>query len=419
MAAAALGLVAEALAVATYAAGRGVSLPDAVRLGGVLFYWFHHVPMVFQGRVSYSMPRAPEPSDVQLTMTLSMALMLGSFLAMWLLFRAGRGVANLAGGTGWARGLHGLKVAAPYAAICFGAAWLVRFTVAIPPTASGSGRLSAHPSYVGAALWPLSFAAVAGWAGGFLSSGRASRVPGASEWRIRSALQGGWAMLLAGLLLALGGVLALGAANPEVAAAYFRGVAGGGPVRALTLTGLSLLAAPNAAAWALFPSMGSCLGVYGGGASLCLLSYGRIPTFEGTTALSGLEGIPLRIAGFEAAPQAYVAFLLVPLIAVLVGGRLAAKRGMATSRGEAARIGALAGLAFGLLCVGMAVLATIFLSMRSSSLVQSAAGLIRIGPDLLSTGLLASIWGVLGGALGAAMFFGRRRRHISVLGPSA
>ena len=383
-----LGVVAEGLAFLLYAA-EDQSRPTVsatARFGGLAFYAFHHVGLRLGGDLF---------GGVSGTVTVAVALLTGTLVALWLLALAGRAVANQAGGSSLVRGLHGAKVAVPYAALCFGLAFAVR-------QAKTTGDFPAvHPSYVAAVLWPLALAAVAGFVGGVRSAGPTGVLAAPWGTRLRAAAGGGAWMLAIGLILAFVGLVLLTPAAPDVARGYFR------PFDDSFLRGVSvilgtLLVLPNMAAWVLFPAMGSCLevsgGVFGFGGSFCFLSYSQFPSAR---AVAGLQGASQNLPS----PPAYdFLFILAPLVAVLVGGAIAARRSGSGSKQEALGVGALAGLAFALLALASAVLANI--TARISGLGQAFPGApatihARIGPALASTFLLALLWGVVGGAIGA------------------
>lgn len=58
---------------------------------------------------------------------------------------------------------------------------------------------------------------------------------------------------------------------------------------------------------------------------------------------------------------------------------------------------------FALLVVGVGYLSTITAGVAASSMGIGAGGSIRLGPDLVSGGLVALAWGVVGGILGGLL----------------
>lgn len=387
----ALGSLGEVMAFLLYAAnpeGRP-SAADTARFGGFVFYAFHHVGLRFQGSVF---------GGVVGTVTLALAMLTGTLFGLWLLARTGRVVADHAGGSTLVRGIHGVKVAVPYAALCFGLAFAIRVSPSQTPRGLSGAFPSAHASYPAAFLWPLALAAVAGFVGGARSGSPAGVL--ATPWgaRMRAAATGGAWMLAVGLTLAFVGLVLLAPVAPDVARDYFR------PFDDSSLRGISvilgtLLVLPNMAAWVLFPAMGSCLEVSGGffgfGGSFCFLSYSQFPTSRAVSiATSPNPNLP-------SPPIGYFLFVLAPLVAVLVGGAIAARRAGPGSKREAAGVGAMAGGVFALLALATAILSTI--TAKVSGFGQALPGVIhaRVGPALANTLLLALVWGVVGGAIGA------------------
>jgi hypothetical protein len=151
-----------------------------------------------------------------------------------------------------------------------------------------------------------------------------------------------------------------------------------------------LALAPNEALWTLVPAVGGCDVVRGSDRSE-LLCYRRFP--------SGL--IPDGDVSFANAPGGYLAFLLVPAVATLVGGRWAGStaKGAGTS---GAAIGSASGAVFGGAVLAGCLLASITLSYGATSGAGSGGGHLWIGPDPVSGTLFALAWGVAGGALGGA-----------------
>src|SRR5206468_5919587 len=151
--------------------------------------------------------------------------------------------------------------------------------------------------------------------------------------------------------LAFVGLLVLAAAKPDDTRAYVDGVTDGVD-GAFALT-QHVLALPNQSMWVLVPAMGGCDGIYGGAgpvsAKIDLLCYRHFPKPEGTTPIRpggvfrrelGSFRLPF---GFGTAPAPYFLFLLVPAIAVLWGGAVAARRSGPSDGREGAAAGALSG----------------------------------------------------------------------------
>ena len=95
---------------------------------------------------------------------------------------------------------------------------------------------------------------------------------------------------------------------------------------------------------------------------------------------------------------------------VVAGGLLAARRAKAVSPGEAAQVGALAGAAFGVMATATLVISTITVKVAGSVSVISEPTTVRLGPQGLPGALLALVWGVAGGTLGALIHTTAMRR---------
>jgi uncharacterized protein DUF6350 len=389
--------LAQAVIVLAYFAADDPSKPSPLRVaryGGLLFYAFHHVGIRFEVPGSAFPPQTPFAEFAG--GVVAVAAMAGTALGLWLLYTGGRAVARKVGGSTLARGLHGLKVAPPYAALTLIGSFLLRFK-----PEDGPQIPTIHPSYVAALLWPLALAAVAGFVGGVRSEdqdGVSRLIPGREGLgrRLHGVFAGGWRMIVFGLVFAFVGLLVMAVVKPHSTSEYFSSFDQG------TLDGIlavvaTLLVLPNMAAWVLFPAMGSCVGV-SGPLSLCFLSYQNFP--GGSAAIvEGRGGIPSAL-NLPNAPPGYYLFLLVPLVAVLVGGVAAARRARATSRYEAAAVGGLAGVVFAVLSLATIALAGITLKFTGSVGGITGRGSFRVGPDLASGLLLALVWGVVGGTVG-------------------
>jgi len=395
LAALVLLLLAQAVVLLAYFAADDTDKPSAAnvaRIGGVVFYAFHHVGFAFDVPRGAGGPEAP--FNVSAGGVIALAALTGTLLGVWLLARGGRAVADEAGGSSLARGLHGVKVAVPYAVLTLAGSFLLRFK-----PDDGGQIPTIHPSYAAAFLWPLALAAVAGFVGGLRSGpvDTSTALPENERWvrRVRGAVAGAWRMMVYGLIFAFIGLLVMAVVKPDATADYFSEFDQG------TLDGIlvivaTLLLLPNMAAWVLFPAMGSCVGL-SGPLSICFLSYAHFPRDLGEQVASASDPTALTL---PSAPPGYFLFLLVPLVAVLAGGMVAARKGRATSRNDAAGLGALAGLMFAILSLITIVLASISFKISGGISPIGFSGSFRIGPELVSGVLFALLWGVVGGALG-------------------
>lgn len=411
-----LGQAIPWLATASDPAGAPDTL-DVIKIGGVFFYLFHHAGIAFDlPNVSLGEAAAgPLGGSIPLSATMALGLMLGTALAVWLLYRGGRAVAGSMGGRPAIRALNGAKVAIPYALLAFGFSFLVSFSFPLPPLPffEGGQPLKIGPSPLAALLWPLGLGLLAGAWGG-LSTAR-EEVRDRPRGRMLGAiLGGGWRMAWYGLGLAFLGYLITAALNPDVPLPfgpdYFRGVAGADSVLdAANLVLITVLVIPNIATLVLVPAMGASLGFSGsaGGVQLSctLLSYTRFPAggaqpSGGEALFDVCSSLPIR---FETAPIGYFLFLLVPLVAAILAGRRAARRAEAGSSAQGAAIGAASGIAFAAIVGLLIVLASI--TIKASGEVGGVGGSqgVSIGPILVTGLLFALAWGVAGGALGGVL----------------
>jgi hypothetical protein len=389
-----LGAIGEVMAFLIYAAGDQTrpSAIDFARLGGLFFYLFHHVGVVLEGGPALS---GLSPVDFTGGMTIAAAALLGTFIGLWVMWRFGRSIGEEVGGSGWVRGINGAKIAVPYAVLTLALAFVVR----IPRDAlASSGLPGIHPSYVAAFLWPLGLAALAGFFGGFGSAGEHQWSASSLGRYGRGAIQGGARMMGFALLFAFIGLVVLAPTHPGDTADFFRPFQDK-TARGVAATAGTALAAPNlAAGLILFPAMGTCLSAGGSlvglGSSACVLSWTQFPG-DRVDAQPGFD--------LPSPPVGYFLYLLVPLLAVLIGGRTAARMSGASTREQALGIGAMAGVVYGLLALLLAVLATVTFRAGSVSGLGGRSLEAHVGPELIPGGLWPFLWGTVGGAIGGLM----------------
>src|SRR5207247_111322 len=167
----------------------------------------------------------------------------------------------------------------------------------------------------------------------------------------------------------------------------------------VAVTAGTLLAVPNlAAGLILFPAMGTCLSVGGSfvglNRSVCVVSWTQFPS-GGFNPQSGFD--------FPSPSAAYFLYLLVPLLAVLIGGMMAARRSRAATRQQAVGAAALAGVVYGLLALLLAVLVTITWKAATVSGLPGGSVNLHVGPELLPGALWPFLWGIVGGAMGGML----------------
>ncbi|MEX2203036.1 MAG: hypothetical protein WD965_02995 [Actinomycetota bacterium] len=390
-----------------FVADTGASSAAAVRLGWMYFGAFHHVAIEID--VSDLDLVAPGTAPGSTSLSIGVALLSVTAVAVLLLVRAGHRVADRAGGSAGARVLLGAAVAPSYALAAFVTALLVEVTTPLRFGSFATGELSVTLSPWQALVFPFAIAAVSGAAGGFRSA-LGSDALSEDVRRIAAASAGALRMLVAGLGLSLAGLFVAGVVQPDEPVAlltpstarYFETVFDR-PATGLAILGHHLAVAPNEAVWTLVPAMGACDGVRGS-ASRDLLCYSRFPTLLETTG-PGLEGVavssPFGPVIFSRAPAEYLAFLLVPVAATVLGGRLAGGR-FGGSRRERTLVGVTAGAMFALLIGVGAVLSSITIAYGAAFGGDGSAGWIVLGPNVVTGTLCALAWGCAGGALGAA-----------------
>ena len=411
---AALGQVVAFLALLAGALG-AASAGQAARYGWALFYAFHHVGLAFRSP-SLRLPADAEqvlawPGGYAVDAVAAFALLSGTALAAWMLTRAGRRVGETVGGPELRRGVHGAKVAVPYAALSGIASWGLTLTLRLPDAAP----LSVQPSHLAAFFWPLGIGVAFGAIGGIRSAGEAVWT---SPWiwetetwprRWRGAVRGGLWMLGLGLSLSLVGLGILAIVDADrtasiVDAAFHPGVGTG-----FAVVLLGVLALPNVAAWTLVPAMGGCLEVGGGaGSSLppyCFLSYGSFFGHRLPDTFNTAWGYP----ELGPPPRGFLLFLLIPAISTLAGGVLAAGWGEVRGRPEGALVGAMAGMVFAVALTALLILALVTARFHGP-LSYVATGYFRYGPYPPYGLELGLVWGVVGGAIGGFIHAVRRRR---------
>ncbi|HEX2032494.1 MAG TPA: hypothetical protein VHL78_14040, partial [Actinomycetota bacterium] len=405
---AAAALVGQLLAVLQDLA-QPADLPgaDVARLGALFSYAFHHVAIRMDLSALPAAGDLPLAGAFDVSVSFSAALLLATAAVVWAFFLVGRAVAARAGGPWWVRPLHGVKPAVPYAVASFALSFAVR--IAAPPPAAGDlagADLVLRPSPWSALAWPFFLAAVGGAAGG-LSAAAGDLSASERRRRLRAALAGGWRMTWSALALAFVGLLVLAAVQPDDTAAYFRLVSSGTAAQGAMIVVLTALLVPNLAAAVASVAMGGSVVLGLLGSSCTLLSYARFP--RGVTGVPELGPellqdpcgvLPLR---FEAAPPGYLLFLLVPLVATVGGGWLAARRANVVVRRDAGLAGAAAGGVFAVLFSGVALLARFNTEVHGPLLALLGGASSSVGPSLGAALAVALVWGVLGGAAGGAL----------------
>lgn len=357
----------------------------------------------------------PFGGGLEMSFSFAGSLMLGTLLVGWLLFLGGRSVARASGGAWWARAVHGAKVAVPYAVLTLVLSLLTAQEIEIPggPAGFPGGAVEIRPSPLSAFLWPFMFGMVVGVAGGL---GTARETVMSSRWArwVWSALAGGWRMAWVGVALAFVGFLVVAAVHPQQTRAYFDLVGRLGWAGGSWLVLTTALILPNTSTWILSGATGgSAVSVDLFGSSCTVLSYWQFPAGVQDTGaplspdLSDPCGLLLAAFRFETAPVGYFLFLLVPVVATLLGGWLTARRLGAGRAGQGAAVGAAAGAGFMLFAVGLMLLSRFSVEVHGPAALFLGGSGIAFGPGLLAGLLLALLWGAVGGAAGG--WLGSRR----------
>lgn len=408
-----LGLVLGAIAPQEDA-----GMVDVLRAGGLQFYAFQRVPLradlptIDLGELQEATgAELPFGFRLDLSFSASLAMLLATALAVWLLYRGGRAVADAAGGQPHQALLLGPAVAVPYALLSLVFAFVLVLRIGIPadvPFVAGE-EIRVAPSPLGALLWPLVIGAAAGLLGSFRGV-RERLLPQGYLPRVLAALGGGWRMLAWALAISFVGLFWLSATNPDTFTGYFRFV-GELPARDGANTVVTtVLVVPNLATGLLFVGMGAplvadaSLGPFSFSVVLSLLRWPREldPAALEEAGPLAAAAVPQLPVTYGIGPADWFFFVLAPLVGVVIGGRWAARRAGETSVGGAAVVGALAGIPFALGCLVLSILAAITLEV-DHNVPLFAGGLLRLGPGILVGTLIALVWGAVGGALGGAI----------------
>jgi hypothetical protein len=342
------------------------------------------------------------PFGASFQVSVTFAVMLGFAAAGYLLFRAGRRLAERHPAHGWLSGLRGLQIALLYGVTMFVLGLFAGVDIALSdvvPAGQGAGEgLSIRPSLLGSFGMPFLLALFAAGAGAL----RGKLAPAAHPARmVVAAVSGGW--LAAGLAVAFAsvGFLIVAALHPDATRAFLELIPGGGLSRALTVVA-TLLVLPNLGTGIAAASMGGSINTTSFtalGDTCALISYRSFPSGMYSSFGGGPPpdcGIPVELGP---APLPYLLFLIVPLVATIAGGRVAAQRSGSIGRRE----GALAGVAIAFpYAVWLWVLALIARAGYSANTGFFDLQ-IWIGPGLLSTVLVGLLWGAAGGAIGGAL----------------
>lgn len=344
-----------------------------------------------------ALPAGEIPIGTSFEFSVTVTFMLGLAVTGYLLFRAGKWVADGAVGTGWFAGLHGVQVALFYAVLVLVLGFLAGLEIPLSDLAGSPGQgpqsVSVNTSLLGAFWIPFLIAALTAGAGAL--SGRVS--PRERPGRlILAGISGGWRAAWLAVALASIGFLIVAALNPDVTRAYLELLPGGGLSRALLVVS-TLLFLPNVGTGVAAAAMGGSINIAALGDSCAVISFFQFP--HGIAEPTPGASCPLPFA-LGPAPFQYVLFLLVPLAATIAGGWLAAQRTGATEMEDGAIAGATIALPYAVWLWALALVARVGYAAVAGIPFEVRAW---IGPGLLSTVLVALVWGVAGGAIGGAL----------------
>ncbi|HXJ67037.1 MAG TPA: hypothetical protein VNN79_25055, partial [Actinomycetota bacterium] len=162
---------------------------------------------------------------------------------------------------------------------------------------------------------------------------------------------------------------------------------------------------PNLALWVLAPAFGGCVSISSGFAftsgPYCILSYSHTPSNPLATR-DYFWGLP----NLGPPSPAFRVFMLVPLVAVVLGILHALRLGEVRTRREGTLVGALTGVVF----IGMFLVALLLSTVTvrlNGPFTDPATGYYRYGPLPFDAIQLGVEWAVLGGVI-LGWAFGRR-----------
>jgi hypothetical protein len=332
------------------------------------------------------------------TATLELAVGALTIAVVILAFRAG---------AAQARGLERQPRAAALAGSAVGLGFAVPMAVAsvfVRLGLPGLGITALEPVLAWAFMMPLVVGGVVGAVGGLaaVSIAREERslLGDPSEAkppppRSEAAARGGFTAFWWALGLAFVAFLILAVVQSGATRAYGRAIGSWGEPGAVVVVHHALLL-PNQSALILAVTMGSPVDLTIGDDVAARASLGGIDVF-GTYG----DVLPDPAPGREEAgvdfPGWYVAFLAVPAVAAVLGGRQAGVR--VGRAGERAIRGALGGVVFALLCTVAVWAAGVVIPL----FVGPLGGAPGLSADPTRTAMVALAWGVAGGVMGASL----------------
>jgi hypothetical protein len=385
----AVGAVGQLTAFVLFLAqGANGSYGPYLRLGAVYVELFH--------RVSLEVRALPLGEGPPLSVGLGLGLLLIPSAAVAVLGLAGRRIARSSpAGTG----ATVLGLAAGYAVVPFLLSFVGDGDVTLPASISAAASLEIRVSTTSALAVPFAMALVAVVIG-TLSVPADAGSGSSGDALAAEAVRGGVRAFALGLLLSIVGVLVLASVQPWFARAYAAVIGAPDSWRGrVVVGGHAALLLPNQAMWVLVPAMGGCDEAVVDARRTPFLCLWRVPTTLPVTvaADAGIVGVEPT---YRPPPRGYLAFLLLPLVATVVGG-IRAGHGASSTR-NAVVLGAASGLVFAGLVAAAIAFARIDVRATGGFLGDSVVR-FALGPELLRGTGLAAVWGVAGGTVGGAL----------------
>lgn len=379
-------------------AGGGLAITTQLRLG-----WFY-TAAANAGAIRFGAVEAGGTALDDLALVRIVPLTFTAIL-LWMLTRAGAEAARQVADRPVRRAIAGALVAIPYALPLVVMAALVELRLD-----TGGGFLpdvtTISTGVVDVAAVTLVFGAVAGALGG----------SHASAWwsgPVGTVLAAGWRILWVGLVASLVGLLAFAALRPEGLDAYVHEVRSLGTRGAGITVGHQILVLPNHATLVLVSAMGACDTVTVDDDSFDAVCLDRLPDADDpadwlSAAIDDRPGVPTRPA-----PWSVRLFLLVPLLAVIVGVRRAS---VSTKIGPTVVAALGSAVVFGVL---MAIVAWASSVVITSNGIEGEPWTVELGADPLTAAGYAMAWGVAAGIPTACVSVLERKRRSRAVSPAS
>ncbi len=389
LAVAALGQVAPSL---VNVAGGGLAVETQLRIGWLYTMAGHAVSVSAVGASGTT----SEGGLVAGLVSVRLGMLTIAAVAIAMIAVGARAAARRVDDAGVRRIVVGASLALPYAALIGGVNTAVSLRLDTGGGFWPEATRFASPTWEGFAI-PGAMALVAGAIGGWSVSERWMWPSGRV---VRAGVRAfGWTIALSFI-----GVLTFATLRPEGLERYSVEMWSGGAQRAALYIGHQTLLLPDQAMWVLTPSMGGCVSARvddGAHDVLCLdrIPRARDPATWLLSELGRVDGSP------PVAPMPWSAwlFVAVPTAAILLGFHRLGR--WAPSLAGAAARGLLAGVVFAALVTAASLASTVWLRVGAGTSARSVA----LGPDPVSTALLALAWGSLGGAaVSVASYLPRR-----------